>query len=256
MKNTRTKAMFSLIFVCLVWGSSFLFVKIAATQFGPFRLAVYRQIPAAIILFIYGFFVQKQNIPSKKHFFNQFSIGVLTIGCWNGLANWAILTLPISLLSLVASLVPIAIALLNYFLEKDNSLSKKQWFGILLGFGGLGIVFGDGWRDLMRPDYFYGIVCVLLAVVLWAFGTVFAKRISTENSSPVMDSGIQLLAGGVFMFVVSQFYDWHKPLIINPLGWVSLIYVSLFGSVLAMTAYLFALKNLPATIAYIRMSIQ
>ena len=51
------------------------------------------------------------------------------------------------------------------------------------------------------------------------------------------------------MFVVSLFYDFFKPLEINQLGWISLAYVIVFGSVLAMTAYLFALKNLPATIA-------
>jgi drug/metabolite transporter (DMT)-like permease len=249
MKNTRTLAMLALIFVCLVWGSSFLFVKIGAEQFGPFRLAVFRQIPAAALLFIVGFWIQKQPFPSKKHIFEQLGIGFLTIGCWNGLSNWAILTLPISLLSLVASLVPVAIALLNHFWEKNEQLTKRQWSGILCGFGGLGIIFSDGWQNLMRPDYFWGIVCVLLAVVLWAFGTIYAKRFSTEKSSPVIDSGLQILAGGLMMLVASFFYDWDKPLIINQLGWISLAVVTIFGSVLAMTAYLFALKNLPATIA-------
>ncbi len=251
MKNNKTAAGLALVFVCLVWGSTFLAVKVASLQFGPFRLAVFRQIPAAAMLFFWAFVIQKQVFPSQKHILRQLFVGFLTIGCWNGMVNWSLLTLPIGLVSLIASLVPAVIALLSHFWSKTERLTPTRWLGIALGFAGLGIIFNDGWLEMARPEYLTGIFLTLGAVLLWAFGTIYAKRFSSENSSPVMDSGLQLLSGGMTMFVASIFYDFFKPLEINQLGWVSLAYVIVFGSVLAMTAYLFALKNLPATIASI-----
>lgn len=249
MKNNRSAAMLALVFVCLVWGSTFLAVKIASLQFGPFRLAFFRQIPAAALLFGWAFWVKKMPLPSQKHVIRQFFVGFMTIGCWNGMVNWALLSLPIGLVSLIASLVPAVIALLAHFWSKTERLTPVRWLGIGLGFAGLAIIFNDGWRELTRPDHFQGVLLTLGAVLLWAFGTIYAKRFSSENSSPVIDSGLQLLSGGLTMLFASLFYDFFKPLEINQLGWLSLAYVIVFGSVLAMTAYLFALKNLPATIA-------
>ncbi len=251
MKDNRTAAAFALAFVCLVWGSTFLAVKIGSMQFGPFRLAAFRQIPAAALLFGWAFWVKNQPIPSREYILRQLFIGILTIGAWNGMVNWALLSLPIGLVSLFASLVPVAIAVLGQFWAKTERLSPRRWLGIGLGLAGLGIIFSESWQELAQPDHLLGIFLTLGAVILWGIGTVYAKRFSSENSSPVIDSGLQLLGGGLTVLVASLFYDFFKPLEINYLGWLSLGYVIIFGSVLAMTAYLFALKHLPATVASI-----
>lgn len=249
MNSTRKWAYLALIFVCLAWGSSFLGVKIGITQFGPFRFGMIRQLSAAAILF--GWFLLKNDgfRPTKQHIFHQIIIGALTVGAWNGLVNWALLTIPTSTAAILAALIPGIIAVFGQFWLKTERLSMRQWLGVAVGFVGLGLIFSEGWLEILQPAYRNGLFLTLGSCILWAFGTLLAKKWAPAHSSPLFDSGIQLLVTGLMMFVVSLFHDFWWPLEIDRTGWWAMILVTLIGSVLAMTAYLFALKNLPATIA-------
>lgn len=249
MNSTRSRAYLALIFVCLVWGSSFLGVKIGITQFGPFRFGMIRQLSAAAILFGW-FWLQNDGFrPSRQHIFHQIIIGALTVGAWNGMVNWALLTVPTSTVAILAALIPGIIALLGQFWLKTERLSGRQWLGVAVGFVGLGLIFSDGWQDILHPDFRNGLLLTLACCFLWAFGTLLAKKWAPEKSSPLFDSGLQLLVTGVMMFSVSLVHDFSWPLEVDRTGWWAMFFVVIFGSVLAMTAYLFALKNLPATIA-------
>ncbi len=252
MKNDRSLALAALVFVCLVWGSTYLAVKTGTDQIGPFRLAFIRQFLAVGILLGWYFLTPKnraKTLPSRAHFLRQIAVGALTVGCWNAMANWAIMSVPTSIVALISALAPAFIAILSHFWTKTEHLRPIQWLGIALGFLGLGLIFRDGWAREMSSAYLLGIFLTLGASVIWAFGTVAAKRFSSASENLILDVVAQLFGGGAVSLVASFFYDFWMPFRLDAAGWWSLFYVVVFGSVLAMTAYLFALKRLPATVA-------
>ena len=134
--------------------------------------------------------------------------------------------------------------MIGLFTSKEK-LPSKAVIGLLLGFGGVCIIFADHLQDFVNPDFLKGIILSLIATWTWALATLYTKK-QAAHFNPYFSLGLQMLISGTTLLVITGATGTAAPLASIPWqSWASIVYLVLFGSLLAFICYLFALQNLP-----------
>jgi drug/metabolite transporter (DMT)-like permease len=254
-KGTHTKAYIALVFICIVWGTTYLAIRVGVMHYPPFLYAGVRQVLSGLIILAFGYMMSKKIDVSWKSLRHQAMVGFLLITIGNGMVTWAEKYIPSGVAALICSLMPICSVIFNLIGARDEKMNALVIIGMLFGFGGVGLIFRDNIADLANSSYLLGIAATFLATSSWAFGSILNKKRATVTN-PVFNSGMQLLFGGIFLLTASPVVDdYTNALVWNADAFWSLVYVIIFGSVLAYTAYMYALKELPvglvSTYAYV-----
>lgn len=233
--------------VAIVWGTTFLGIKIGVETIPPWFVAGIRQFLAALILMAFLLFRKEFKWIGRKNFIVQITLSSLMLIMANGLTTVAEAHVSSSLASLVSSMSPIMVLIgsLMFGLEK---FSYRSLAGILLGFSGVVFIFWNGISDLANPNYLSGIFLLFLAICGWAGGTIYTKKIQYRNENLFLNLFYQFAFAGivqlVFAFIFSEnsdFSTWSARSILATL------YLALFGSVAAYFAFNYALKRLLPT---------
>lgn len=233
--------------VAIVWGTTFLGIKIGVETIPPWFVAGIRQFLAALMLMVFLLFRKELKWIGRKNFIVQITLSSLMLIMANGLTTVAEAHVSSSLASLVSSMSPIMVLIgsLMFGLEK---FSYRSLAGILLGFSGVVFIFWNGISDLANPNYLSGIFLLFLAICGWAGGTIYTKKIQYRNENLFLNLFYQFAFAGivqlVFAFIFSEnsdFSTWSARSILATL------YLALFGSVAAYFAFNYALKRLLPT---------
>ncbi|RYD56416.1 MAG: EamA family transporter [Sphingobacteriales bacterium] len=254
-KGKHTKAYIALIFICIVWGTTYLAIRVGVMHYPAFLFAGVRQVISGLIIMSAGYLMSRHVDISWKSLRHQALVGFLLITIGNGLVTWAEKYIPSGVAALICSLMPICSVLFNLVASKKEKMNALVITGMLFGFGGVGLIFRDNIADLANGSYLMGIAATFTATSCWALGSIINKKRQVQTN-PIFNSGMQLLFGGIFLLTASPVVDdytnafvWHAD------GFWALIYAIIFGSVLAYTAYMYALKELPvglvSTYAYV-----
>lgn len=246
LKSEKFKAYFALACVCFFWGTTYLALRIGVAHIPPFLFSGTRQVVAGIILI--GWFLTKGNsFPPLKELWIHIVCGILMITFGNGLVGWAELYVSSGLAALICSLVPIWIILINIAARTSEPINLKIITGSLLGLSGLILIFSDNLKDFANLNYLHGIVAIFVANIAWAIGTVLNKN-SKNKINPLFAAGIQVFSGGIVMLFWGLVMEDLNAVNLNFEGIGALVYLILFGTVLAFGAYIYALSKLPTTI--------
>lgn len=240
-----TKAYLALIYICIIWGTTYLAIRLAVLVFPAFLLAAIRQSISGIIILGIGYSLNKKVDLSKNNLKHQALIGFLLITMGNGLVSWGEKYIPSGVAALICSLMPIFAVIVNLMISKKDKVNALIVLGMLLGIGGVALIFKDDIAAISNRQYIAGMVATFIATSCWAYGSVLNKK-KANLVNPTFNAGLQVIFGGLFLFIGSPFIDdythmdlFHKDVL------YPLLYLILFGSVLAYTAYMFALKELP-----------
>ncbi|GAA4461633.1 drug/metabolite exporter YedA [Nemorincola caseinilytica] len=247
----QTKAYISLIFICVVWGTTYLAIRVGVLHYPPFLFAGVRQVVAGLILIPLALIGNRRTDLSMLNLRRQAFMGFLMLTVGNGGVTWAEKYIPSGIAALLCCMMPIFAVLFNLASSKKDHFNATIGTGMLLGICGVGLIFRHNIADLARPEYIGGMVGILLATAGWAYGSTLSKRYGAAEN-PLFNAGLQLSLGGIFMLLLSPIADDHSaPLVWNNDGMLSLLYLITFGSVLAYAAYMFALRVLPVGVATI-----
>ncbi len=248
---TNSKAYGALAFICVVWGTTYLAIRVGVMHYPAFLFAGVRQTIAGITLGVAALALNKNRDFSKPNILRQMLIGFLMLTLGNGCVTWGEKYIPSGIAALICSMMPIFAVLFNLFLSKNEKLNGLTGAGMCLGTVGVGLIFRNDISNLSNPAYLAGMAAVLVATGSWAMGSI----INRKNINPVnafLNSGMQLFFGGLFMLLLCPFTDdLHHINWINRDGLVALVYLIVFGSVLSYAAYMYALSKLPVGIATI-----
>jgi drug/metabolite transporter (DMT)-like permease len=246
------KAYWALGVVCIVWGTTYLFIRIGVETFPPLLFSGIRHGSAGLLIFGYLFVTGKLRKIDSKNFMRQAIPGVMMIAMGNGVIGWCERYIPSSLAALILSIMPVYVVGINYL----TGIEKKppHWkvlFGLALGCIGVGLIFKDNVRDLANPDYLIGVVVAFLACLSWAAGSVFIKYKPT-SLSPIENAAIQLTSGGITLilggFLFDDFQEFES---VSSASIYSLIYLIFIGSLLSYICFMYALAKLPVGLASI-----
>lgn len=242
-------AYLGLLAICIIWSTTYTGIKFAIRDFPPYLLVGIRQTAAGIILLLIALLSGKAKLPERRYVLRQSLTGLATITGGNGFITWGMQYVSSGLSAVIGALTPVVVLLFEIIWRGTERVNARMLAGVLLGFGGLGIIFSDGWRDFLNPDYRWGILGCFASCVTWSMGTVMAKRNNSASVSPLMNAGLQITAGGLGGFVMSLLFDKNWEIHHTWEGWLSVAYLALIGSALAFTIYMFVLKHLSATVS-------
>jgi drug/metabolite transporter (DMT)-like permease len=242
-KNLDVKLILSMIIVGLVWGTTFLGISIAVETIPPWYSTTIRNFIAASIIFIILLFQKEFKWIGWKSLKQQLILSVLMLVFANGFTTVAEQTLPSGLTSIISAINPVIIFLLSIGFQ----LQKPTWkgfLGVLLGFSGVLFIFKDGLGDILNPNYKTGVLFLSIAILSWGFGTIYSKKISSQPNNLMLNLFYQFILAAAIQIVISlilypnsEIETWSIKSI------AAVIYLAVFGSVVAMFSYQYALQR-------------
>jgi drug/metabolite transporter (DMT)-like permease len=237
----------ALVAVCLIWGTTYLALRIAVLHFPPFLFTVLRQTTAGLLLLGFMFTIGKTKLPSRDHFIRQAIGGFFMISMGNGLVAWAEMHIPSGVAAIICSLMPVLVILINVMINKDEKPTAPILFGLALGLIGIITIFSEHFSDFSKTEYLIGIILTFGAVICWAGGSIWIKKKNVE-SNPFVNAGLQMFFGGLWLIPFSLAFDDLSAVSWSAEAAYSLIYLIIFGSIIAYASYSYALRKLPMTI--------
>ncbi len=244
MTTERLRVWIGFSVVSMVWGSTWLAIKIGLATIPPLTAAGVRFAVASLLLGIIVY-VRKVPVPFTPDARKVYvSLGILSISIPFALAYWGQQYIPTGLSSVLFAAYPFWVTVFAHILLKGERLSLFKIAGVVLGFLGVCIIFwGDvQWTD---PRSIEGMVAVLVSCVLQAFSLVLVKKYGQPISPLVMNLagmsiGTFVLLGAGFVMESGQPIVWSRPAIL------SVLYLATVGSVLAFVTYYWLLKRIAA----------
>lgn len=240
-------AYLSLAAVCVIWGTTYLALRIAVMHFPPFLFSGIRQLVAGIILVAFMLTIGKQKFPTWAELKVQAFGGFLMLTLGNGLVAWAELQVSSGIAAIICSIMPIWVIVINVLIYKEEKPTLPIMSGIALGLLGIVLIFGDSLTELTSTQYLVSIVFIVIANISWAGGSVWMKT-KHLNTNPFMNAGLQMIFGGCFMFPISLAVDDLSHVTLSTEAVYSFLYLIIFGSLIAYTCYTYAIRHLSMTI--------
>jgi len=243
------KTWLALITIYLIWGSTYLAIRFAVESIPPFLMASTRFLVPGMILYSWRR-VAGDSAPNRTEWRSTIIIGLLLLVGGNGAVTWAEQTIPSGIAALVVGSVPLWITIINMFTAEGKKQNKKVLIGAVIGFLGLFLLIGP--TQILGTSYDVnplGVMALLLAALFWSAGSVFSRN-AVIPKSPLLGTGMEFLAGGVGLFILGTLTGEFSRLSIQSIttrSILSLVYLSLFGSLVAFVAYTWLLRNAPIT---------
>ncbi len=221
--------------IYLVWGSSFLFSKIAVNHLPIALFSAVRFLSAGLILGLVARLWLKSPFPSKRIEWRHVTVaGFFMVFASNGLNIWSIHYLPTNLSALLNGTAAFWIAALGVFGPRGHPLSRWAVASLVVGFGGTALMLIP--KGPLPPAHALAEAGALIACAAWAIGTLYYRSVETSMSS-LMFMAMQMCMGGLMLLVVALANgDVHRWSLSAP-GLLALGYLTLLSSCLAYTAY-------------------
>lgn len=242
-KGTRVKAIFALAVVSILWGTTWIASKEGVRHMPALQLAGIRQLIAGLLYV--GFFIyRKAPWPKGKEWVPILVLSLLNFILSNGLSTWGIKYISAGLGSIMGAIFPLWLVVIGLFAAKSK-LPRNALIGLLLGFGGVCVIFYQHLQDFLIPDFRFGIILSLIATWTWAFGSLYTKQ-QAIKFNPYFGLGLQMVIAGITLLAFTEVSGNSIPFQNIPWqSWSAIAYLVLFGSIFAFIAYLYALQNLP-----------
>ncbi len=242
-----SKTIIAICIVAVVWGTTFLGIKIGVETVPPWFVAGLRQFLAALILLPILLYSKNLKWIGWRNFRIQTTLSTLMLIGANGLTTVAEENLTSSLTSLISALSPIFIFIASMAIGMEK-FTFRTMIGLLMGFSGVVFIFWDGFDDLMNPNYRMGLLILIIALMSWGLGTIYTKKIQLENHNLFLNLFYQFAFAGIVQLIFAFSFSDH----IDISAWslksiIAIIYLAVFGSVIAFFSYHYLLKNLLPT---------
>jgi len=244
--------------VYIIWGTTYLAIKIGLEEMPPFLMATFRFLIAGVLMLTYCL-LKKENIFSKTLLKNMM-LGAFMLLFGQGVLFWAEQYLSSGLTAVFISTLPIAYIVVDKKNWKNYFHSKMTIISIVLGLVGILILFKDQAGDSQHYSANMKIIASIVIVgscLCWATGSLYYKTISSD-SSLFCDVGWQLIGGTIACIVVSPFADnWSTFHFVDVSikTWSAVCYLAIAGSIIAFTSshYLLSVRPpaLVGTYAYV-----
>ena len=230
-------ALFSLY---VIWGSTYLAMRVAMDGFPPFRMAALRFLVAGAVMLVVAR-LRGEPLPSARQWRNALAIGTLLLAGGNGGVAIAEQTVSSGLAALMVSAMPLWMALFAGLWGRWPA--TKDWVALVLGFGGI-IILNLGSELRGSPG---GVGVLMFATAAWAFGSLWSRKLDLPKG--MMAAGAEMFTAGWVLVALSLLRGEQLPAVVPARAIWALAYLVVFGSLVAYTAYLFLLSRVPVPVA-------
>jgi drug/metabolite transporter (DMT)-like permease len=246
--RTTWKTLSAFAIIYLVWGSTYLAIRIGVREVPPFLLAGIRFLAAGLVL--YGWTTARgERQPNGREWASASLLAIMFFVLDYGLLFWAEQRVPSGMAAIMMATIPVFIALAEIILLQTQRLTFRLGLALLIGMGGVAVLMSHSLNLGGAPINTVGALALIVASMSWGVSSVLARRLP-QPPSKIMSSGSQMLAGGVFLVltaaVLGEFRGFH-PWTVSREAWLSLLYLIVAGSIIAFTAYLWLIHHVSPT---------
>lgn len=227
--------------VYVIWGSTYLAIRYAIETLPPFLMAGTRFLTAGAILYLF-MRLRGAKAPLRLHWRSAFVLGGMLLLFGNGAVVWAEHRIASGIAALLVAVEPLWIVLLEWLRPGGRRPSGRTVIGVVLGFAGLVILVGPQDLGGGRVDVL-GAIVVVVAALSWAAGSLYSRE-APLPSSPFLATAMQMLAGGTLLVIAGLLTGEAgsvDPSTFSARSLGALAYLTVFGSLVAFTAYIWLL---------------
>ena len=230
--------------VCIVWGTTYLGIAVALETVPVLLVAGLRWMFAGVVMSAL-MIASGRGLPPRRLWVPLAILGFLMNVVGNGFVVYAEQYVPSGLTAVLIATTPFWSALAEGLLPNGERFTRRSLAGLALGFAGIVVLvwpeltLGSGGRQFV-----FGVIAIQLACIGWVIGTSFAKR-HELGGDPFRSAALQMVMSGTMLLGAATVHgDWaHLSFSVRSLS--ALIYLSIFGSLIAYSAYVYAIRHLP-----------
>ena len=242
-RDSRHWVPIAFLAVYIIWGSTYLAIRIAVESIPPFAMAAMRHTLVGLIL--YPLLRWKTGIrPTAQNWVTSAVTGIGLLCIANGGLGWAELRVPSGVAALLVGTVSLWLVLVDWLRPSGKRPSARVFIGLILGFAGLFLLVGPSNFGGQRTDP-VGTAVLIICAFVWACASLYSKH-RPAPSSPLLVVAMQSLTGGAALWITTlrtgEMHDLHFAAITTR-SWLAVLYLIVFGSGMGFTAYLYILKK-------------
>ncbi|HWF38259.1 MAG TPA: EamA family transporter [Candidatus Acidoferrales bacterium] len=241
-RSWKTYLAFAIIY--LVWGSTFLAIRVGVREVPPFLLAAMRFVVAGLALYVW-MLAQGERSPAARQWLSIGLLAVLIFVGDYGLVFWAEQRVLSGLAAVMLATNALFMALFEITLIGTQRLTLRLAAALLIGICGVAVLVSRSLNLGGAPVDKKGAAALVVASLCWSLASALTRKL-TLPASKVMSSGAQMLMGGILLTIVAgalgEFRDFH-PGTVSRGAWFALAYLIVAGSIVAFTAYVWLIHH-------------
>ena len=243
-RSWRLNVIAAFAIVYLVWGSTYLAIRVGVATLPPALFAGARFFAAGLLLAAYAY-LSGQHLPRDRHEWKTITVVAvfLLVGA-NGLVVWGEQWVPSNQAALIASTVALWLAGLGALGPQGESISRRRLTGLFIGFVGVMLLMWP--EDSFVLEHFSAQLAILLAALSWAAGSIYMRR-RKPSTPPLMAAAMQSLVAGVLLGFIGFSAGEAGRWVWTGNATYALLYLIVFGSCLAYAAYIWLLHEVSPT---------
>jgi drug/metabolite transporter (DMT)-like permease len=238
------KVLVAFAIIYFVWGSTFLAIRVGVREVPPFLLAGMRFLIAGIVLFLW-MRLKGTPTPSLREWSSASLLAILIFVFDYGLLFWAEKRVPSGIAAVMMAMIPVFMALSEIFILRTQRMTARLAAALLVGIAGVAVLVSRSLSFGEAPIETSGAIALLVASVSWSVASALTRKLPLP-AAKTMSSGIQMLAGGVFLTLAAamlgEFRGFHVQ-DVSRAAWLSLAYLIVAGSIIAFTAYVWLIHH-------------
>ncbi|MGB6198510.1 MAG: EamA family transporter [Candidatus Acidiferrales bacterium] len=240
----KWKTLLAFAIIYLVWGSTFLAIRVGVHEVPPFLLAATRFLIAGLILCVWAI-ARGERSPTTRQWKSVSFLAILIFVLDYGLLFWAEQRVPSGVAAVMMAMNAVFMALSEIIFLRTQRLTFRLAVALLLGVGGVAVLVSRSLNLGGAPIDRVGAVALIIASISWSISSAFSRKLPLPESK-VMSAGAQMLAGGVFLAVIAaalgEFRNFH-PSAVSREAWFAFFYLIVAGSLIGFTAYVWLIHH-------------
>ncbi len=239
----KTKIALGFTVISVIWGSTWLAIKVGLDSVPPFYGAAIRFTVALVVLALL-ILARRESVPlTRQAIWLYVSLAFLSFGVPYALVYWSEQYIASGLASVLFSAFPFVVAVESHLFLPDERLNVFKITGISLGFIGVLTIF---WSDIsMGMSGVWGMIAVLLSTLLQGTSLVIVKRVNKSISPTVLSFG-GMAFGVVVLYAIALTFEDFSRVSLDTRGVLSILYLATFGTVVTFVIYYWLLKHVEA----------
>lgn len=238
---------FALGVVWVVWGSTYLAMRVVVAELPPAAAAGVRFLAAGLVMAaVAGVVDRRHPRPGRRQILDYAFVGTLLLAVGNGLVMWAERTIPSGMAALIVATVSVWFVLLDGLRPGGQPWTTRVWIGTLIGVAGAAILARP--EGEVAAEHWLAILALQIACLAWVVGSLYAQ--SVPKRLPLATAAaLEMLVAGVLLLAASRILGEDLSSLANasPRAWGGVVYLAVFGSLVGFTAFAYCLNELPAS---------
>ena len=238
-------AYLAFVTVCLVWGTTYLAISVALETVPVLLVAGLRWMAAGILLCSIVL-ASGRRLPPRRMWGPLILLGFLMNIVGNGFVVWAQQYVPSGLTAVLIAITPFWSALIERLLPNGDRFSRQALAGLTIGFSGIVVLV---WPSMTQGGagghaFVLGVLAIQVACIGWVIGTSYAKR-HELGDDPFASTALQMVFSGIMLLTLATIQGQWSDLTFTPRTLAAMAYLAIAGSLIAYSAYIYAIQHLP-----------